>query len=115
MYSYSGYESFLTAYAIAIIIVAIIVGIICANVSQSIAKQKGYEDSKTYFWLGLLLGIIGVVIAACLTDKTAAKNAAQNVAKVNAPNELLTYKELLDMGAITQDEFEMKKREILNR
>ena len=29
--------------------------------------------------------------------------------------ELKRYKELLDMGAITPDEFEHKKREILNR
>lgn len=33
---------------------------------------------------------------------------------INAANEIKQYKELLDMGAITQEEFESKKRQLLN-
>lgn len=34
--------------------------------------------------------------------------------KVGAPEELKKYKELLDMGAITQEEYDKKKKKILN-
>ena len=33
---------------------------------------------------------------------------------INAANEIKQYKELLDMGAITQEEFESKKQQLLN-
>ena len=33
---------------------------------------------------------------------------------INAANEIKKYKELLDMGAITQEEFDAKKRQLLN-
>lgn len=48
-----------------------------------------------------------------VVDKT--KEVANNVVakKDNATEELKKYKELLDMGAITQEEYDIKKKEIL--
>lgn len=37
--------------------------IICAIVSRKIMKKKGYEqDANTWFWMGLLFGIIAIII-----------------------------------------------------
>ena len=44
----------------------------------------------------------------------AAPNPQQNLPPVSVADELLKFKQLLDMGAITQDEFDAKKRELLN-
>lgn len=47
-------------------------------------------------------------------DKT--KEVASNVIyPKNTADELKKYKELFDMGAITEEEYEMKKKEILNQ
>lgn len=44
------------------------------------------------------------------------KNApiAREVQTISGADELMKYKELLDMGVLTQEEFEVKKKEILN-
>ena len=39
----------------------------------------------------------------------------QNCKTVDSADEILKFKELLDAGAITQEEFERKKKEILER
>ena len=44
----------------------------------------------------------------------AAPNPQQNLPPVSVADELLKFKQLLDMGAITQDEFDAKKKELLN-
>lgn len=42
------------------------------------------------------------------------KNLNNDNVKVGAPEELKKYKELLDMGAITQEEYDKKKKKILD-
>ena len=41
-------------------------------------------------------------------------NNSQQAQQTSTADELRKYKELLDMGAITQEEFEAKKKELLN-
>lgn len=41
------------------------------------------------------------------------RNKSVAVTQVSGADELLKYKELLDMGAITQEEFNLKKKQIL--
>lgn len=56
-------------------------------------------------------------ISNLLVERQNVKKVAEreNIQKINisAADELKKYKELLDMGAITQEEFEIKKKEIL--
>ena len=64
-------------------------------------------------WLETIACIVLTALAIKATpSKPRVKNTAPGI--MNA-EELKRYKELLDMGAITPDEFEHKKREILNR
>ncbi len=95
------------------LITTIGVGLACAFGSRSILIGKGFQESETtmYFWLGFFLGVIGLIIAACQP----AKNNYGNVAPVATDaSELKKYKELLDAGAISEDEFNRKKNEILH-
>ena len=41
-------------------------GIICGFITNAIAKNKGYSGG---FWWGFFLGIIGIIVVACRTDK----------------------------------------------
>jgi len=62
--------------------------------------------------LGLCLNIIGIIIIY-LTKKID-KNAHINLKSLSAIDELKKYKELLDSGAITEQEYNVQKERILN-
>lgn len=83
------------------IIVILVVWIVCAFVSGNMASKKGYSYNA-FALLGLITGVIGVIVAAVLPDKTGGNADA-----------LLKYKELLDKGVITQEEFDKKKSELM--
>lgn len=118
---------------IILIIVGPIIDFIFGLISLSVAKSKG--RSGGWFWTGFLLGIIGLIIVCCLSK---ANNVTQPNDEVifKDPNplpsrpltdepsetrnhrtdkfeEIRKYKELLDEGIITQEEFEAKKKELL--
>ena len=42
------------------------------------------------------------------------KRATKRKASVSTANEILRYKKLLDMGIITETEFELKKKQLLD-
>ncbi|MDF4200463.1 SHOCT domain-containing protein [Bacillus subtilis] len=46
--------------------------------------------------------------------QSAATTASAPAPSISAADELKKYKELLDMDAITQEEFEIKKKQLLN-
>lgn len=79
----------------------------CRNIwlhRPELRKEKGYGEGIC-FAAGFALGIIGLIIVLLLPDKNA-----------DAPSkldDLLKYKQLFDSGAITQEEFEAKKKELL--
>lgn len=91
-------------YLTVLIAIWVIAGLICGFVCKSQAARKGYS-AVGFFCLGFFLNVIGLVVALVLPAK-------QSQAAANADS-LLKYKELLDNGAITQEEFEAKKRELL--
>jgi len=80
--------------------------LVCAYASGRMADKKGYSYAA-FAAIGFFIPIIGLIIAAVLPDKNASPNqtAAQQIAD---------YKKLLDDGAITQDEYDAKKRELLS-
>lgn len=94
-----------------------------ACIPASIAKQKGYD-----FWLwwlyGWLLFIVAIIhITAFMPDKNN-QNQSNNTNNIKQNNfydneknnveELKKYKELLDQGVITQEEFETQKKQLLD-
>lgn len=84
----------------------LILWLICAGVSARMAYKKGYSY-YAFIVIGLVSGIIGLIIAAVIPDRS-------NTAASDADT-LLKYKELLDKGVITQTEFNEKKRALLNK
>lgn len=89
------------------ILFIIIVWVVCAIVCGQVASKKGYAYNS-YALLGLLTGIIGLIIVFVMPDKTQGKEASDAEA-------LLAYKKLLDSGAITQEEFDEKKRSLMGK
>ena len=87
----------------------VLVLVLCAAFAYAtgrMADKKGYSYAA-FAAIGLFLPLIGLIIAAVLPDKNAAHSAS------NA-DELAKFKRLLDDGAITQAEYDAKKRELLS-
>lgn len=87
------------------IAIPLVVSIICCVVSAGQAEKKGYSR-LAFGLLGFFLGVIGLIIALLLPNRKMAESA-------NAADSLMKYKQLLDQGVITQEEFERKKQELL--
>ena len=99
-----------------IALIIILDGVVWGFVTRAIVKGKGYENYNSWFWCGFFLALIGVIVAACKP----AVNATQSYAPVpvqpqaSDADELMKYKQLFDQGAITQEEYEAKKKQLLN-
>lgn len=53
--------------AVFAIIFVIAICVVCGNLSEKLHREKGYEGG---FWVGFWLGLIGIVYAAGLPDKS---------------------------------------------
>ena len=106
MYSSSYYSSMFVI--IFLFVFAVAIQGLLAWGSGRLAQKKGY-DFAPYCVLGFFLGVIGLIIAAVIPEKT--EGQSKNVA--SSAEALGTYKKLLDEGAITQEEYDKKKSELL--
>ena len=79
--------------------------LLIAVVPARIAKKKGYSYAGFYVF-GIFVWPAALIVALCIKDRN-------NEAAAEGANALKAYKELLDSGAITQEEFDAKKAEIL--
>lgn len=85
--------------------IPIVVDLILAFVAGKIAQGKG-ESYYKYFLIGALLPVVGLIIAILIPGKGGNE---QDKAKA-----LREYKSLLDDGAITQEEYDAKKKELMS-
>ncbi len=93
----------------------------CANMAEKRGRSGG-----AWFLMGVLFGLFALLILVCLdTSNTTTSNTAVTAEeqanasinptmKKNDINDLMKLKELLDAGIITKEEFDIKKKEILN-
>ena len=98
-----------------LIIGVIVWGAIWGFVAYSIVLNRGYpkEDANKWEFVGFFLGIIGVFIAMVAKPDIRNQQNMTTYQQFNEADTLLKYKELLDSGAITQEEFDAKKRELI--
>lgn len=88
--------------------VLILFAILWACIADGIGEKKGI---KSGFYWGFFLSIIGVIIVCILPNENNKSN--ENLNRSQSADTLKKYKELLDMGAITQEDFECMKLELL--
>ena len=82
-----------------------------AFIPANIAKKKGKSFGLWWFY-GWMLFIVALIHSLLLPDPNAqAAQAVQNTA--SSADALAKYKELLDSGVITQEEFDEKKKQLL--
>lgn len=91
-----------------IIICAIVSGFIFGIATNVIGDKKGYD---TCFLWGFFLGIIGLIIILLRPNKDTSNNNENLI--TSEADELAKFKKLLDEGAITEEEYQAKKKQIL--
>lgn len=98
------------------VILAVKVGI--ALIPANIAKKKGYSFAG-FFIMGIFFFLLGLIVSLCLDDKTVQPNdiIIQKPDNYNSSvaDEIKKFKELMDNGVISSEEFEAKKKELLTR
>ena len=92
-----------------LVVLAIAAGL--AFIPASIARNKGYSFGLWWFY-GWMLFIVAIIHVSLIPDKNAPA-AGPAAPPISSADELKGYKELLDMGAITQAEFDAKKKQLL--
>lgn len=114
-------DTYYVTYLITYLIITAILGLIPAN----IAKNKGYGFGLWWFY-GWVLFIIAIIHAMCISDRNAPQNPYMAAgagstsytpftqpSTQSAADELKKYKELLDQGVLTEEEFAIKKEQLL--
>ncbi len=101
---------------IIVLIIAVVVDIYISNSFEQIAQEKGYTG---YFWWCFFLGLPGWIMVAALPNKKAnlpaSSDPVHNSSSVSKVEELNRLSALHDKGAISDEEYEKLKGNIMSR
>lgn len=89
--------------------ITILVWLVCGIGSFLIAQNRGATNAPTWFLVGVLLGPIGIILAAI--GAKGSGRAGHSV--IGAADELAKLATLRDSGTITPEEFERQKAGLL--
>ncbi len=81
------------------------VGLICGYITRKILPSN-----KNAYWLGLILGIIGLIISICIRTSSNVNKLSNNNSKYDNIQRLA---ELKRNGVLTEQEYESQKSRIL--
>ncbi len=90
-----------------------------AFIPANIAKEKGHSFGLWWFY-GWMLFIVAIIHVQFIPDLNARNDGYRSSSvpycppsQTSSADELRQYKELMDQGVITEEEFEKKKKQIL--
>ena len=81
------------------------------NLISGETKTDGFMYRTAYSSAQNILSVLQII---CENNKLTHETTSNNVSTVNSVDEILKYKGLLDQGIITQEEFDAKKKQLLD-
>lgn len=106
-----------------LIFVVYLIPIVLSSIFCFIATKSLNEDNKKT-WVGvcsaLLCGLVGGILYLTWTPSEPQKKEKQNsdtktATRPSIPDQLLELKDQRDIGAITEEEYDAKRRDLLNK
>lgn len=106
-----------------LIFVIYLIPIVLSSIFCFIATKSLNEDNKKT-WVGvcsaLLCGLVGGILYLVWTPSEPEKKEKQTsdtktATQPSIPDQLLELKDLRDIGAITEEEYDAKRRDLLNK
>ena len=91
------------------VLVSLVMAFIFGCVAEEIAKTK----NKKGFWWGFWLGIIGIIVVACMPYDNIS-NRTKSYKEKSKYEKLEQLQKLREGHSITEEEFEQEKKKILN-
>lgn len=95
------------------LILYILFGFIFAIICMSVGENRDIGRTAG-FWLGFFLGLIGLIIVLC-SPKIVERPYIPPRPRDSIPDQIKKYKDLLDSGAITENEYNIQKNKLLNQ
>lgn len=96
--------------------ICLLQGVLFGCITMYISETKGYHGG---FWWGFFLSLIGVLVVgfrpSIAHDESSTKSESEKKLTPNYISELEKLASLKERGIITEDEFNKKKLELLNR
>ncbi|MBO6307384.1 MAG: SHOCT domain-containing protein [Oribacterium sp.] len=92
-------------------LIGLIIAAGLAFIPANIAKNKGHSFGLWWFY-GWMLFIVAIIHVQFIEDYTK-RETEKNEKPIYVADELKKFKELYDGGAITQEEYEAKKSQLL--
>lgn len=83
-------------------------------ISVETTGLKGLKLSGSGIKFKIILIKNGAILKSAIMDKKIASSNESNVSDIKGTDTIKKYKELLDSGVITQEEFDTKKKQLLN-
>ncbi|MBR6046388.1 MAG: SHOCT domain-containing protein [Ruminococcus sp.] len=117
-------KSYISEVVIPVILIYSVQGAIFGFVGHIILKDKGYrgEDNRGFLW-GFFLSFLGLIVCACKPNYINTVEGQKRIDRPSSNNyrsqasnnaeELISLKKLFDCGAITEEEYNAKKKQIL--
>ena len=110
----------ITVHTAGIVVIYLIVVLFWGNITMIITQKRGMKGG---FWWGFFLNIIGVLIVIFRPndhpqiqipqEEIKRAIASQNTGNLSTVDQLKQYKEALNDGIITKEEFDAKKKQLL--
>ena len=91
------------------LIIATVFAFVCANMAKNRSRSAGL-----WGFLGFLIGLIAVIVLAIIGNDDSTAQQAEATPATGPLDEIAKLKELLDEGALNQEEFDAQKQKLLS-
>lgn len=83
------------------------------NFIESETRKDGFVYKELYAQAQEILSLLGIIVQSNNSKSSADDSMAEHQSNLSAADEIFKFKKLLDSGIISQEEFDIKKKQLL--
>ena len=117
----NGLQKYGIIFLITSFVIGVLIHVVCLLAYGRVYYFDGYGVTSLLWILVIILAVVGAGLTAFGTLmyikssplEAKATDNAETIKNISSANELAKYKEIMDQGIITQEEFDAKKKQLL--